>query len=143
MRLVGSNVVSTDPKSWDGYLVLVTAERVEPTHAGTLTSIRSNTRRLRKLVVTGDDLPSSIDTPLELAASVRRSLASVLDLTIEQSRSRIDPLETIPDRINLSDEESSDLAVLLGAHKRGIPIVEALFEVRRGRDQKNEEENET
>lgn len=143
VRLVGSNVVSTDPKSWDGYLVLVTAEGVAASHSETLTSIRSNTRRLRKLVVTGDDLPTMIGTPLELAAPVRRALAPVLDITIEQSHRRLDPLETIPDRIDLSDEELSDLVVLLDAHKRGIPIVDALFGVRHGCEQENEEDNAT
>ena len=44
----------SDPKSWDGYLVLLT--RDEPASLAAVARVRHDTRRLRKLVATGREL---------------------------------------------------------------------------------------
>src|SRR6478609_5956254 len=72
VRLLGTNVMNTDPKSWDGYLVLAAVDGVPEALAAELSNIRSDTRRIRKLVITADDVPSRVSDPLEVTPGVRR-----------------------------------------------------------------------
>lgn len=48
----------SEPKAWEGYLVLVTPEVVSTEEARALAVIKKDINRLRKLVVTGEDLDS-------------------------------------------------------------------------------------
>ncbi|MGK0721850.1 hypothetical protein [Leucobacter sp. W1478] len=130
IRLLGSTLISTDPKSWDGYLILVTADTVPQGKAALLSNIRTNTRRLRKLVVTGDDVPPQISSTLEIAPAVRRALAPIVDLTLPDSLNRADPLGSIIERNGLVGREAESLEVFLSAYRRGYPPVEALYEAR-------------
>ncbi len=128
IRLLGSTLVNNDPKSWDGYLVLVTADPVPSGEAALLSAIRTDTRRLRKLVITGDDVPAQIWGTLEVAPAVRRALAPVIDLTLPESLHQKDPLESIVERTGLTSQNAAMLDVLLRAYRHGQPLVETLYD---------------
>ena len=125
---MGANVVSTDPKSWDGYLILIAMDGVQEELVADLSSIRSDTRRVRKLILTADDLPRRVSDPLELAHHVRRTLAPILDLDLDSVPGRADPLETLSTRIAGTLSEGTYLDVLIAAYEAGIPTLNALHE---------------
>ncbi|MFX4273309.1 hypothetical protein ACQR35_12185 [Pseudarthrobacter sp. J1738] len=126
---LGANVIATDPKSWDGYLILVAMDGVPEELAAELSSIRSDTRRVRKLVLTADDLPTRVTDPLELTPQVRRTLAPILDLDLDTTPGRADPLATLPSRIAGSlSGSNAHLDVVIAAYEAGDSPLEALHE---------------
>jgi hypothetical protein len=125
--LVTRSVTSIDAKAWDGYLVLATADRVPIGRASDLQAITSNTRRIRKLVVTGDDLVGAASEAAYIVA-VRRSLASLLPLQIEVVHDVIDPLEELPSRLQAVGVSTQDVRTMLDAYRDGRPMVGALHE---------------
>jgi hypothetical protein len=129
IQLVSSNVLGTDSKAWDGYLILTTGGSV-PTHLlGELNAIRFDTRRLRKLVVTADDLQVE-STPDAALKSIRRALAPVIEVSVERSNDSQDPLETLPQRLETESKQLlRDLQTSISAYKRGIPAIENLVEI--------------
>lgn len=72
VELMSSGLTRSDPKSWEGYLLLFTPD--EPTDALALDRIRRDTTRLRKLVTTGSELRSITE--------VSSALLPVLPLTL-------------------------------------------------------------
>lgn len=125
---LGANVVATDPKSWDGYLILVAMDGVPEELVAELSAIRSDTRRVRKLVLTADDLPSRVFDPLELAPQVRRTLAPILDLDLNTTPGRSDPLSTLPTRVSGALNSNAHLDVVIAAYEAGESPLEALHE---------------
>lgn len=123
---LGANVIATDPKSWDGYLILVAMDGVPEALVAELSNIRSDTRRVRKLVLTADDLPSRVFDPLELAPHVRRTLAPILDLDLDTTPGRTDPLSSLPMRLAGTLGNSTHLDVVIAAYEAGESPLEAL-----------------
>ena len=72
VELMSSGLTRSDPKSWEGYLLLFTPD--EPTEVLALDRIRRDTTRLRKLVTTGSELRS--------IAGVSAALLPVLPLAL-------------------------------------------------------------
>ena len=75
VELMSEQVRRNDPKSWEGYLVLLTVD--EPAHAESVTRITTDTIRLRKLVATGRDLKTM--------SSVKDTLLPVLPFDVTGS----------------------------------------------------------
>ena len=75
VELMSEKVRPNDPKSWDGYLVLLTVD--EPARVEYVTRIKNDTRRLRKLVATGHELKTM--------ASVQDTLLPVLPFNVTSS----------------------------------------------------------
>lgn len=126
IELLGSNVPNNDPKSWDGYLILVAMGAVSEELVADLSRVRMDTRRVRKLVVTAEDLPSRASRPLEVSPPVRRALAPLLELDIDVSLGRLDPLTTLPDRITGDKDMATSLMVLASAYEANEPLLESL-----------------
>lgn len=126
VRLLGSNVVNTDPKSWDGYLVLAAVDGVPDALAAELSNVRSDTRRVRKLVITADDLPSRITDPLEVTPYVRRALAPILDLAVNSDLGQSDPLDSLPTRLPASLGVAQNLAAVVAAYEAGGSLLDGL-----------------
>lgn len=126
VRLLGKNVENTDPKSWDGYLVLIAVDGVPEGLAAELSNIRSDTRRVRKLVITADDLPSRISDPLEVTPHVRRALAPILDLDVNSGLGRSDPLDSLPTRLSGSLGAAEHLAAVVAAYEAGGSLLDEL-----------------
>lgn len=125
---LGANVIATDPKSWDGYLILVSMDGVPEELVAELSAIRSDTRRVRKLVLTADDLPIRVFDSLELTPQVRRTLAPILDLDLDTTPGRSDPLATLPKRVAGAFGDSAHLDVVIAAYEAGKSPLDALHE---------------
>lgn len=69
--LLSERLERSDPKAWEGYLVLLTLDR--PMNSAEVDEIRRDTTRLRKIVATGEDLTS--------VSQVDDALLPVLPLT--------------------------------------------------------------
>lgn len=76
--LISAHLSSPEPKSWEGYLVLLTPSP-SPTLAGSqLADIRYDTNRVRKLVATGDDLRTLDDVEQALLPLLPLRVGSAL-----------------------------------------------------------------
>jgi hypothetical protein len=122
-RLVSSNILSPDPKAWDGYLVLCTGDTVNTQLSAELNFIRSDTRRLRKLVVTGDDLDA--DTVMN-AARIRQAIAPILAIRLITADEQFDPLATLTSRVAGDSTFNTDLVTVLTAYSLGQPLVASI-----------------
>ncbi len=109
----------SDAKAWEGYLVLLTGDRVTPEERAEVTRIRHDTTRIRKLVATGDDL-SSVD-------DIQRTLLPVLpfepEMQIGLDRS---PLERLPDVLAGRGMPEGAVRVAIDAFSEGNNILEQL-----------------
>lgn len=108
-----------DAKTWEGYLVLLTPS-VLPREAHVEASdIRANTRHVRKLVATGDELRSVSD--------VSRTLLPLLPLEPEML---IAPegsaLDLLPDLLSRRGIDRAAVSVVIGAFREQEPLVEQL-----------------
>jgi hypothetical protein len=124
---LASTVTQLGAKAWDGYLVLLCDQSSSPDTAAEVTAIRSNTRRLRKLVITGDDLMQG-DQPIPPVVAVRRALAPLLPIDVPPDSGFVDPVSTLSARITVPGLEASDIDVVVEAHELGLPMVAALHE---------------
>lgn len=126
VRLLGTNVLATDPKSWDGYLVLAAVDGVPEELAAELSSIRSDTRRVRKLIIAAEDLPSRVSDPLEMTPHVRRALAPILDLDLDARLGRLDPLDSLPTRLSAASSDAEHLGAVIAAYESGGSLLDEL-----------------
>lgn len=125
-KTISGALYNMGSKAWDGYLILATPERATSEDAADLTAIRSNTRRLRKLVITGTELG---DEPFDVElvrSSVHRALAPLRPLSIPQSVGAIDPLAGLPARVAVPGLSSADLEAVVSAYVEGKPMIQAL-----------------
>ncbi|MCB1258608.1 MAG: hypothetical protein KDB26_15965 [Microthrixaceae bacterium] len=110
----------TEPKAWEGYLVLVVAAPVLADEARAVAALRKDITRLRKLVIVGDEL--------ETLSDLHRALLPVLPLdasgTGKSSTGFMDALPTL-----LADSSSipiSTTAALIAAFLENEPLMEAI-----------------
>lgn len=115
-------------KAWDGYLVLVTPDRLSSLTVAEITAIRSNTKRLRKLVLCDEDTIDS-DRKSDLIARIARGLSPVLPLTLPTKRHYVNPLGSLADRLKVAGLTSGQIASVVDAYNSGMPIMSALHEV--------------
>ncbi len=122
-RIISGVIPSTNSKAWDGYLVAMTDRVPRTSEAVALAAIRSNTRRLRKLVITGDDLGQGI---IALRNGVRRSLAPLLPLALPPTDAAADSIAGLPDRISVPGLTPDDIRSVVNAFEAGLPPLQAL-----------------
>lgn len=126
VSVLSANLPQGDAKSWDGYLVLLTNGSVSRNQALKLTEIRFNTRRVRKVVITGDDLRVRDGT--DMLPQLRRNLGPVLPLTIQVQPRPTDPLSSVAERLSHSAARTGQVAAVLEAYRKGKPLVTALHD---------------
>jgi hypothetical protein len=61
VELISDNLTRAESKSWDGYLVLLTADPCPASRRAEIDTIRYDTFRVRKLVAAGDELNSLLE----------------------------------------------------------------------------------
>lgn len=111
-----------EPKSWDGYLVLLTPG-LAPSHDTEIEAVRYNTTRLRKLVATGDDLRSPTD--------IERVLRPLLPLGQEQARlSQKSALDLLPKLLADRGIPEQTTRLLVDAFREQSPLLERLHQQR-------------
>lgn len=110
----------TEPKAWEGYLVLVIAAPVSADQARTVAAIRKDITRLRKLVIAGDEL--------DTLSNLHRALLPVLPLDVSGTgKSSTGFMDALP-RL-LADSSSiplSTTAALIAAFLENEPLMEAI-----------------
>lgn len=114
--VVGAKLDRQDAKAWELYLVLATPD-VENARLE-LDAIRTDTRRARKVVVTGVDE----STGVLRAATLRRQLALLLPLPSLHVLNSGDPLDEIPG----AALEGSAMHALVESFRDGNPLLGTL-----------------
>jgi hypothetical protein len=119
--LLSDRLDRSDPKVWEGYLVLLTLDH--PARLSEVDEIRRDTARLRKIVATGDDLPT--------VSQVEDALLPVLPLTGGELRHSTDSiLDRLPGLLG-SKGIDEDLALrVVDAFENDRPLMEAVAEWR-------------
>lgn len=125
--LMSRYLTRDDSKSWDGYLVLLTPSVPPEEERLVAADIRSNTRHVRKLVTTGDELRDLRD--------VLRTLLPLLPLEpniVTPSQESV--LDLLPDLLAGHGIEQEAVHVLIGAFAKQEPLVETLHNFFRGNE---------
>lgn len=113
----------SEPKAWEGYLVLLTPQAILPDDRVRVTQLRYDTSRVRKLVATGEDLSTLRD--------VEETLLPLLPLNVDApAESRAGVLERLPDLLAASDIDVGATRAVVGAFLANQSIVERLHEWR-------------
>lgn len=120
-ELLTRTLGQTDPKRWEGYLVLITSAPAGPEHRAELDKIRYDTSRLRKLVITGDELT--------VVSDIKRALMRLLPLDIEQQHIEIGSmLDYLPGLLAKRGIDEEAVHVLIDAFIEQQPLVPRLHE---------------
>lgn len=115
-----------ESKSWDGYLVLLTPA-ISPSEGERIERLRYDTKRLRKIVATGDDL----QTP----ADVQRVLSGLLPLSITHTAELADPsssaLLALPHILESGDSKipAGVTQALIDSFRAQSSLLETLFQL--------------
>lgn len=121
VSVISGKVGQAEAKAWDGYLVLITAATA-PSEEQDIKSVRADTTRLRKLVITGEDLPTTGD--------VERVLKPLLPLRTEQQLPQPNAaLDLLPDLLARQNIERKVTELLLKAFADQKALMEELHRV--------------
>ena len=121
---ISQHVRRIDPKSWDGYLVLLTLDEVAPAEA--VAQVRHDTRRLRKLVATGRDL-------IALSA-IKATLLPVLPLRMAlPDTERATLVDRLPEMLGTRGVDSSLAAAALASFRENRSPMEGIWSWRKAR----------
>lgn len=125
VELMSTHLTRPEPKAWEGYLVVMCPTPVAAEDADTLTAIRYDTNRVRKLVATGDEL--------ETVQDVRSALLPLLPLDVEPpSGMKVGLLDRLPDLLAEYGIEQPITRVVVEASQANASILERLHEFRSG-----------
>lgn len=120
VKVISQHVGREESKSWDGYLVLLTAA-VAPSALKEIEAVRYNTSRLRKLVATGDDLGG--------ATEVERVVRPLLPLTQDGADlSQESALDLLPKLLADQGISKETTGILVKAFREQLPLLERLHE---------------
>lgn len=121
VELMSDFVPKDTPKSWDGYLVLMTPGLVSLAEKPIVSRIRYDTGRVRKLIATGDQLKE--------VADVHGSLLPLLPLAIEMTADATESvLSRLPDLLANEKLPRESIQAVVDAYVAQEPIVEALHD---------------
>lgn len=113
-------------KAWDGYLVLATPEQTSPDQSADVAAIRSNTRRLRKLLVLGEDVQPIGSR--SLVTGVARCLAPLAPLDLSFGSGTVDPLSNLGSRLSVPGLSIDQVNAVVDAYRNGRPLIQALHD---------------
>jgi hypothetical protein len=125
-RAISRSEFDLGAKAWDGYLILATPERAASDQSVELTAIRSNTRRLRKLLILGEDVQLVGDR--SLATGVARSLAALAPLELPLGTGIADPLASLASRVQVPGLSADDIDALVGAYRESRPLIQVIHD---------------
>jgi len=123
VELISAHLTRPEPKSWEGYLVLLTPGVAPSAARSQLAEIRYDTNRVRKLVATGDDLRTLDD--------VEQALLPLLPLEVE---SQLEPgpalLERLPGLLAARGIDAEAARTVVDAFIANESVLERLHEFR-------------
>jgi len=123
VELLSKYTTHYDPKSWEGYLVLLTPSPVARQNSLELTEIRYDISRVRKLVATGDDIKTLDD--------VRQILLPLLPLKVETINEIGESvLNILPELLSERGLPRKEVEIIIDAFLERKPIVEHLHKYR-------------
>lgn len=125
-RAISRSEFDLGAKAWDGYLVLATPERSTSDQSAALTRIRTNTRRLRKLLIVGEDVQIIGDRTL--ATVVARCLAPLAPLQLPPGTGVADPLANLGARVQVPGLSAADIDAVVEAYRENRPLIQALHD---------------
>lgn len=121
--LLSRTFLRPEPKSWEGYLVLLTPGRPPTSRRHEVTSLRYNTKRVRKIVATGDELQTLGD--------VETALLPLIPLTVGRATtSGTSLLERLPELLENEGVSRDVTRVAVQAFLNNDSIVDKLHERR-------------
>ena len=121
VELLSDRLDRSDPKVWEGYLVLLTLDR--PASSSEVDEIRRDTARLRKIVATGNDLTT--------VSQVEEALLPVLPLTDGELRHSTDSiLNRLPGLLSSKGVDENLALRVVDAFENDRPLMEAVAEWR-------------
>lgn len=122
VELISAHMTRSDPKAWDGYLVLLTPGPAVDGDRGP-SDIRYDTSRVRKLVAAGDEL--------QVVGDVERALLPLLPLdAVTVSAGERSALTMLPDILAKHGVEPQAVSVVVEAFSEQRSLVEALHDYR-------------
>lgn len=124
VELMSNHMANSDPKAWDGYLVLLTTGVMSEEDRKKADEIRYNTTRVRKLVATGEELTTTGDVKRVLQSLL--PLESGLQLDIEESI-----LDVLPGLLTQIGLEEIYVKTIVKAFRDREPIIERLHSARK------------
>lgn len=120
-QLISENFAGSEPKAWEGYLVLLTPSIVPDSAQQDANDIRRNTQHLRKLLGTGDDIAA--------IGQVERLLFPLLPLHVVNAEAGSgDALALLPQILGEQGIDPDAVRVAIEAFTAQQPIVERLHE---------------
>jgi hypothetical protein len=121
VELISSYFARGEAKTWEGYLVLLTPSVLPRAAQLQAADIRTNTRHVRKLVATGDDVRSVGD--------VSRTLLPLLPLEPEAGAApEASALDLLPDLLGAKGIDRAAVQVAIDAFRSQESLVERLHE---------------
>jgi len=123
VELMSAHMTSADAKSWEGYLVLLTPGVADQAGSPSVSDIRYDVSRVRKLVSTGDELAQISD--------VERALLPLLPMQPPASaRGDGSVLGLLPALLAGQGIDERAVTVLIDAFTSQQPLVESLHDYR-------------
>jgi hypothetical protein len=123
VELISSHLRRPEPKSWEGYLVLLTPAVCPSTARSEAAAIRYDTNRVRKLVATGDELPTLDD--------VEQALLPLLPLQVESQLGTSSALlDRLPDLLAGRGIDAEAARTVVRAFTENESILERLHQLR-------------
>jgi hypothetical protein len=117
--IVSTRVAKSEPKSWDVYLVLLTPAFADVIAAREVNAIRYDTTRVRKLILTGDELRTLDD--------VRRTILPLLPVNPVALAPPKDVLIQLVDALANRGIDRDDASKVVTAFTNNEPMISALY----------------
>lgn len=119
VELMSAHMTRSDPKSWEGYLVLFCPATPPADEHEALQEIRYDITRVRKLIAAGDELGELVD--------VERTILPLLPVS---PPSELEPessaLDLLPDLLEEEGIERTDSEALIAAFREQRPLLDAI-----------------
>ena len=123
VELMSAHMTSADPKSWEGYLVLLTPGVAPGEVYPSVADIRYDVSRVRKLIATGNDLSRISD--------VERTLLPLLPMQPPASaHGDVSVLSLLPGLLAQRGIDEGTVRVVIDAFSAQEPLVESLHNYR-------------
>ena len=116
--IVSARLGKSEPKSWDVYLVLLTAAFADTLAARELNAIRYDTTRVRKLISTGEELTTLDD--------VKRTILPLLPVSPVSLEPPRDILEQLVDALADRGIDRDDVSRVVAAFSKNEALMPAL-----------------
>jgi hypothetical protein len=116
--IVSARLGKSEPKSWDVYLVLLTAAFADTLAARELNAIRYDTTRVRKLISTGEELTTLDD--------VKRTILPLLPVSPVSLEPPRDILEQLVDALADRGVDRDDVSRVVDAFSKNEALMPAL-----------------